>query len=134
MANDAFEKLKSSVNRGITTISVKTSSTLEKSKIRTHIDSLQKDIERIYTSLGESLYMEWLQEEINHAVFTERLEAVKAKKAEIEELNVQLASIDARDSQILGNAEEKNNLVCPKCGTKYDGPVKFCGKCGNKMD
>ena len=134
MANDAFEKLKSSVNRGITTISVKTSSSLEKSKIKTHIDSLQRDIEKIYASLGESLYMEWLQEEINHDVFAERLETVKVKKAEIEELYAQLAAIDERDNQILGNAGEKNSLVCAKCGTKYDSPVKFCGKCGNKMD
>ena len=44
------------------------------------------------------------------------------------------ASIDERDSQILGNAGEKSSLVCAKCGTKYDSPIKFCGECGNKMD
>lgn len=42
MANDAFEKFKKSVNRGITTISIKTSSSLEKSKIKLHMDSLEK--------------------------------------------------------------------------------------------
>ena len=134
MANDAFEKLKTSVNRGITTISVKTSSSLEKSKIKTHIDSLQKDVEKICTSLGESLYLEWLKVEIDHSVFTERLESIHAKKEEINNLKIQLNSIDERDNQILGSAGDKNPLVCSRCGAQFANPVKFCGKCGSKMD
>ena len=134
MANDAFEKFKTSVNRGITTISVKTSSGVEKSKIKTHIDSLQKEIEKIYTSLGESLYLEWLKVDIDHTVFTERLENIRAKKEEIDNLKMQLNSIDDRDNQILGNGGDKNPLVCSRCGAQFTNPVKFCGKCGSKMD
>lgn len=145
MANDAFEKIKSSVNRGITTISVKTSSSIEKTKIKTHIDSLEKEIEKLYANVGEAIYCEWTKGEPNYTAFNDHFELIKQKKAEIENLKVELASIDERDNQILGTAGETkvepkpeasvpNGIVCPKCGAQYANPVRFCGKCGNKME
>ena len=95
---------------------------------------LQKEIEKTYTSLGESLYLEWLKVDIDHAVFTERLENIRAKKEEIDNLKMQLNSIDDRDNQILGNGGDKNPLICSRCGAQFTNPVKFCGKCGSKMD
>jgi hypothetical protein len=44
MAGDAFSKFGDSMSRAITKISVKTSSSLEKSKIKMHIESLTKDV------------------------------------------------------------------------------------------
>ena len=105
MAADAFEKLKSSFNRGITTISVKTSSSLEKSKIKTHIESLTRDIERDIQQIGETAYKIWSDEEKDFTVLNERCAAVKSKKDEIEKLTKELESIDERDNQILGTTE-----------------------------
>lgn len=51
--SDAFDKLRSSLNRGITTISVKTSSSLEKTKLKTHIESLTNDIQKLYSEAGD---------------------------------------------------------------------------------
>lgn len=138
---DAFENLKSAWNRGITTISVKTSSSLEKSKLKTHIESLTKDIEREYSLIGEEAYKLWQESKEYHSVVVTRFETVLAKQQEIAQLNEQLASIDERDSKILGNASapaEKPEDTTPKffcgnCGAQYDAPVKFCRKCGNKM-
>ena len=69
MANDAFEKFKSSVNRGITTISVKTSSTLEKTKIKTHIETLERDINKLFHNLGEAAYEKWVKENLDYSSF-----------------------------------------------------------------
>ena len=141
MANDAFEKLKSSVNRGITTISVKTSSSLEKSKIKTHIETLEKEIERLYRNVGEAMYIKWQQGEVDLALFQESLEAVKQKKQEIEALTKEMQDLDERNNQILGTAneeppqiiKEETKYVCSKCGAQYASSVNFCRKCGNKM-
>ena len=141
MANDAFAKIKSSVNRGITTISVKTSATLEKTKIKTHIETLEKEIEKLYRNIGEMMYMQWVQGEFEGEVPKEGFELVKQKKQMIADLTAELATVDERNNQILGNTADaqvdsiktETKYVCSKCGTQYEVSTNFCRKCGNKM-
>lgn len=135
---DAFENLKSAWNRGITTISVKTTSSLEKSKIKTHIDSLTKDIEKDMLAVGEAAYKIWETGTDDFTALYERYEAIRRKQEEIAHLNEELSAIDARDSQILGTTERPEEVatpkcVCPGCGAQYETPVKFCRKCGTKL-
>ena len=140
MAGDAFQKFKSTVNRGITTISVKTSSTLEKSKIKTHIESLNRDIEKDLTSIGDAAYKIWSSGATDFSGLFAKFENIKSKYKEVEDLTIQLSSIDERDNQILGNTvieEVEDNtpkFICTNCGNQYEVPVKFCRKCGNKME
>lgn len=141
MAGDAFQKLKNSVNKGITTISVKTSSTLEKSKLQLHIESLTKELDKLYRDAGEQAYRAWKTgetspEEISgyFGKIDEHLEAIAGLEAERD-------SIDARDQQILGTKPEEapkpapaaKGVVCPGCGSEYAAPVKFCRKCGRNL-
>lgn len=140
MAGDAFQKFKSSLNRGVTTISVKTSSSLEKAKIKTHIDTIQSEIQQLSLSIGELAYTKWLNNDTDTSQLVEFFISIQQKNGEIEKLNEELSSIDARDNQILGNmaveeaaATTDFAMVCPNCGTGYETPVKFCRKCGTKL-
>ena len=144
MANDVFQKIKSSMNRGITTISVKTSSSLEKTKIKTHIDSLNKEIEKCTYHIGEKAYAIWSNGKDDYSELNGLFESIKQKTQEIEQLNEELSSIDERDSQILGNAktdyqagqqeqESNKGVFCSQCGAFYETPVKFCKQCGNQI-
>lgn len=92
--------------------------------------------------IGEEVYSLWLNGESSNQSLTEKLEAVKQKKAEIEQLSTELASIDDRDNEILGTkaeAEQKPEVVvpqkpcCPNCGSEHDPAAKFCRKCGHKL-
>lgn len=140
MSGEAFQKFKSSVNRGITTISVKTSSTLEKSKIKTHIESLNRDIEKDFIIVGDAAYKIWQNGETDFSGLFAKFEIIKNKYKEVEDLTAQLSSIDERDNQILGNGavekseESKPKYICANCGAQYDVLTKFCRKCGNKME
>lgn len=133
MANDAMSKFKSTLNRGITTINVKTSSSLEKTKIRTHIESLNAEIQRTFFEIGEQTYAAW--EQGTEGDFTEQLSAIREKKEEIERLTQQLTEIDRQNDVILGKAarNQAQELVCPSCGAVYDEPVNFCRKCGSRL-
>ena len=132
---DAFQKLKNSVNRGITTISVKTSSSFEKTTINTHIETVKNEIIKLTSKLGEDVYNGWLNGEESVLAYSETLEEIKLKITEIDNLNGELKRIDERSNSILGvnNKEVAGPCFCPNCGTRYDSPVKFCRKCGNKM-
>lgn len=140
--SDTFQKLKSSVNRGITTISVKSASALEKTKLKTHIDTLNKEIEKDFTTVGLEAYRLWLAGGTDFSSLFAKYESIKNKHEQIDALNKEISSIDERDNQILGNAatsveepaaDKPTRHFCSKCGAPYDAPVKFCRKCGNKM-
>ena len=143
MAGDTFQKFKSSLNRSVTTISVKASSSLEKTKIKTHIESIQGEIQRLTVSIGEGVYAKWSAGESDYTSVLEQLESVKQKNEEIRQLTEELSSIDDRDSQILGSMkaqesaapqpEDETAIFCPSCGARYDSPVRFCRKCGCKI-
>lgn len=136
---DAFQNLKSALNRGITTINVKTSSSLEKSKIKTHIESLTRDIERDISAAGEAAYKLWADNSQDYSSLESYFETIKDRYDDIARLNEQLNAIDDRNNQILGNTAPevrevaRPKFICTNCGAQYENPVKFCRKCGNKM-
>ena len=143
MAGDVFKKIGDSMGRAVTKISVKTSSSLEKSKIKLHIDSLSKDVQKMLTEIGEGVYSLWLSGEGLNQDLLEKMKVVKQKKYEIEKLITELNSIDDRDNEILGTNlenpqndvinEVSNNPCCSNCGTEHDPVAKFCRKCGYKL-
>ena len=146
MAGNAFQKFKSSFNRGVATISVKTSSSLEKVKIKTHIESIEKEIEHLISEIGEKAYEIWETNDNDFSVLGEKCLVVKQKKDEIIQLNEAYNSIDERDGQILGTSVNEENhevketapisnesITCPNCGSVYIQSVKFCKKCGQKL-
>ena len=133
---DVFGKLKSSINRGITTISVKTSSSLEKTKIKTHIDTLEADIQKLIYSAGELSYAIFAGESEDNDKLKTFFETIKQKREEVSELTLELNAIDERDNKILGTNEKEvpaGGCVCSNCGATFDTPMNFCRNCGNKM-
>lgn len=148
MAGDTFEKLKMSVNRGITTISVKTSASMERSRVLAHIDSLDKENKKDYAVIGEEAYGLWESGTQDFSKLYEKFELIKKRKADIEELNGQLLLIEEKNKEILGRMDDtpveavsetanpvvnQEKFFCSNCGEAYDTQVKFCRKCGNKM-
>ncbi len=141
MSNNTFTKLKSSFNKGIATVSIKTSSSLEKVKLKTHIESLKDEILKRESIVGETVFEIWKEDSSTFPMLKKQLEELMEKQQELEQLVMELNSIDERDKQILGTAEyvqqeenvEEEKYVCPKCNAIYEVPIKFCRKCGQKM-
>ena len=142
MAGDAFNKLKSSVNRGVTAINIMTSSSLEKAKIKTHIESINSEIQKLTMIVGESVYGLWVEGKTDCSSLNDVFESIRQKKEEIDKLNEEYEQIDARSSQILGTAqaepaaiavEDAAKVICPSCGAQYGAGAKFCRKCGTKI-
>ena len=139
---DAFEKLKSSFNRSVTAVSVKTSGSLEKAKLKTQIDALTSDVQRMMPALGEAFYLMWQKGDTDYSKLYEHLEVIRQKKEEIVALNAECAAIDQRNNQIIGSAAENvvptgsalvAGNICPNCRSSYPENAKFCRKCGYKL-
>lgn len=134
MAGDALQKFKSSLNRGVTSVSVKAISSLEKSKLKTHIESIETEIQRLTVSVGEAAYQSWASGEKDFGKLEEQCALIQKKREEISQLVAELSSIDERDNQIFGNKTgDTAGIVCPSCGSRYENPVRFCRQCGQQL-
>lgn len=132
MADETLQKFKSSLNRGVTAISVKTSSSLEKMKIKTHIESIQSEVQQSLFAVGEKAYTLWDGEAQDFQELIPMLEAIKAKKEEIVSLQESYDTIDQRDNEILG-ATAAALPTCPNCQVEFPQGTKFCRQCGTKL-
>lgn len=132
MEQNAFDMMKSKINKGITTVSLKTSSSVEKAKINTYIESLNGDIESLKKEMGEKVYKLWEYNQFDLEKLTYELNTIKEKNMKIAELKDQLLAIEDRENDILG----KGVIVgckCAQCGTQYEQKINFCVKCGAKL-
>lgn len=144
MAGDAFSKLKSSINRGMTAINVNTSASMEKARIKTQIETIENEVQRMIGAIGEAMYLMYAKGDHDYAKLDDHLAVIKQKKDEIEALKAEIDAVDERKSQILGSNAQENlevpaapvamvNQQCPGCGTPFQEGAKFCRKCGTKL-
>ena len=80
---DAFEKFKSSINRGVTAINVKTNASLEKAKIKTQIETIQNEVQGMMGAVGEAVFLMWQRGDAEYSKLNNHLEVIRKKKAEI---------------------------------------------------
>lgn len=125
-------------------------------KIKTHIESINAEIERLIYSAGEAAYGVWIQENRDFSALDGILGSIKQKRDEIARLESEYAAIDERDNQILGTSEAAathpanaqapaqtavnapatatdSGVTCPNCGAHYTTPARFCRKCGTQL-
>jgi hypothetical protein len=115
---------------------MKTASSFEKSKLKTHMDSLKSENQRLIVEIGELAYKKWYNHDTDNTELEQLCTTIKENQQTIADLTAQLSAIDDRDNEVLGNKVEKPagpEIVCPNCGAGYEAPVKFCRSCGFKM-
>ena len=139
MANEMVDKIKKSVNQGITNVSVKTASFSEKNKIKGYISSLQNEVKDLYTSLGEGAFQCMRQNLGDFSSLQPQYDLISQKLDEIQSMNQRLQQIEIEDNKILNSVNGNNSVqngseyVCTNCHAKYDQPYKFCKACGSPV-
>lgn len=140
MGIDTTSKWKSSIDRGIAALSIKTSSSLERAKLKTHIDTLNEEIKELKYVVGGLVYEQWVCESQDNEGIQKQLKEIKTKIDEVEKLRQELADLETRERKILGDGKRNfddpdtdEQKFCSQCGTGYSGAVNFCRKCGNKL-
>lgn len=128
--------LKEGFSKGLATINLKTSNFMETNKLKTHITTLETEIEKLKTSVGETLYQLWSKEEISVDECIPLLENIQKKYDTIVELKKEIESLEEKEKEILGSSSgtehvNANQKFCTKCGNPLLDNAKFCTKCGN---
>lgn len=139
-----LEKLKNTFDRGIATVSVKSESMVEMSRIKAQIQNLQRQQAALTTQLGSELYEMWKAGNLDQ----ERIEAVcgeiSACEQGVAEQNRRMEQVRKEEQQLLGvqpvqqqapsaQPSAQQGLFCPSCGMQNSVGAKFCISCGTKI-
>lgn len=129
-----FQKIKSTIDKGVTVVSVKSGTFIEMNKINALIENHQKEINELSENLGKSIYEQWAKEAIDYKMVGTRCAVMKEKYEEIAKLEEQKKQIENEKNQILGeNAQIAGTPTECSCGFKNQTGDRFCGYCGKKL-
>ena len=142
-----LEKLRSTFDRGIATVSVKSESMVEMSRIKSQIQNLQRQQAALTTQLGGEMYEMWKAGEMNRERFQEVCSEIYACEQAIAEQNRRMEQVRAEEQQLLGTPPaaqpaasaqpaaqpQAAGAFCPNCGTQNPDSAKFCVGCGTKL-
>ncbi|MBC7960626.1 MAG: hypothetical protein H7X94_12220 [Vallitaleaceae bacterium] len=137
-----FNKVSKGLNKGASTISIKSSTMMETNKIKGEISSLKKEKTEVFTAVGDKLYNMKREENVNF----EELEVVVARAFEIDgiilEKEAAIAEVLRKQEEALRALGEETSTPAPapeenricSCGAEVGPNTKFCSKCGKKME
>lgn len=133
------EKVGDTVDKGINMSKDSYNKLTEKNRIKKEVTRLNAEINNIFISVGRKLYNEEAENPLFATVFAD----VRAKEAEIAELNRQLSVLDGISAcPVCGENVHKGDPACPKCGALLESKPEtdaavtevFCSQCGAKLN
>lgn len=130
---DFFDKIRDSIDKGITTVSVKSRQLIETQKIRNQIDALDRQRKTAFEELGKSVYDAYTAGgSLDQSLVETKCRAVKGLDDQIIEREKEIANINREaDEQTEGTVRTAHRC---ECGAELPDSAKFCGKCGKGID
>lgn len=123
---ELFDKVKQGVEKGISSVSVKSKEVIESRRINKQIEILREEIKKASGELGESVYS-------MHAENNFTQEPIREKCAAISGLYGQIAGKEVELKQLrLETGEAFGKTYCRKCKAELAESFKFCSQCGEK--
>ncbi len=95
-------KLKDKLDRGIATVSVKSESMVETSRIKSQIQNYQRQQTALITQLGNEMYAMWKAGEMNRERFEQVCKEIYGFEQAIAEQNRRIEQIRVEEQQLLG--------------------------------
>ena len=132
---DFLDKLKRGIDKGVTTVTVKSKEALETTQLRSQVKDLQEEKQRGLEELGSIVYTLYVQGKLE----TEG-ERVRAKCATLAALDQkirdkedEIRQVQLKAQEALGRTPPPSLGVCVCGAPVYEG-TKFCGGCGKKVE
>lgn len=131
-----FDSLKDTFNKGVATVSVKSESLVESSRVKSAISSNQKKLDAELSALGVKFYQCWKAGQEDPALFAEDLARARAIEDEIDALRARLEQIKEEEDKILGSTARpaaQGGAFCTNCGKRLPPGSRFCDECGTPV-
>ena len=134
-----FDKVKSGAGK----VAFEADKVADAKKVEMDIGGLRKQINEIYTTLGEMSYRRYVatnQETPEFLEVCQRILAVEqkiiSKQEELKQINARIWQAPQQQQQSQAPpppTPQQGSKFCPSCGTSVSDTTKFCSNCGAKV-
>ena len=122
-----FDKVKEEIEKGISTVSLKSKEVLESMKIKKEIETLEEKIKTATTELGQIVYSMYTKNKFDQVKIFETCEPIAALSNQLGGKKTELSELHFETGAALGKT------YCSKCKTILAEGAQFCGACGEKV-
>jgi RNA polymerase subunit RPABC4/transcription elongation factor Spt4 len=121
---DLFRKISETVSKGVSTATEKAQQTVEISRLHSQISGKRKEIDKLFTDLGEAVFDAYLAKDLSLAEprVIPACEQVAAIRHEIEDLALRIMRIRNEKECVCGKKVPFDTRFCPSCGHRFPEP------------
>jgi hypothetical protein len=134
-----FDKVKSGAGK----VAFEADKVADAKKVEMDIGGLRKQINEIYTTLGEMSYRRYVATNQETPEFLEVCQRILAvdqkitlKQEELKQINARIWQAPQQQQQSQASPPpppQQGSKFCPSCGTSVSDTTKFCSNCGAKV-
>lgn len=134
MAN-FFEKMVAGIDKGVTSMKDGSKTLVDKARLNTQIQEIQKNKKTMFTNLGELVYNLQVSGVIDIEQCRGMCNEVTSFDAQIEQLQKQVEELEMRKvaPTYTAPATVAGGVACPNCSTVNEPGAKFCAGCGSPI-
>lgn len=141
-----FDKVKESLDKGVTAASVKSKEMLETQQVKSKLGGFQDQKRAALETLGKEVYDMMVAGGLDPEPLRARVEEITSLDQQIAEKEQELEHIRMRAEEALKGgagaapapaptaAPAAGTKFCPSCGGQVAGGAKFCPGCGSKVE
>lgn len=132
-----FDSIKDTLNKGVATVSVKSESLVESSRVKSAISVAQKKLDGGLADLGAKFYQLVKDGQAEAGALGAEVAQLQGVEKELQELQARLGQIKEEESKLLGGvgtarpaAAVPGGSFCTSCGKALAPGARFCDECG----
>lgn len=129
--SDFFNNFKKNLDKGMATVSVKSTTALEVNKLKQHLRTLTTTMEHRKVELGTIVYNMYLNNKFDESKYGEICEEIKLLEEQCKEKEAEIEGIKKESEEILG--KNLGPVRC-ECGASIEPGMVFCVECGKKVN
>ncbi len=137
-----FDKVKESLDKGVTAASVRSKEMLETQQVKSKLGGFQDQKRSALEVLGKEVYDMMAVGGLDPEPLRARVEEITSLDQQIAEKEQELEQIRVRAEEALKGggaaasaaAPAAGTKFCPSCGGQVAGGAKFCPGCGSKVE
>jgi len=134
---DFLDKLKQGLEKGVTTVSVKSKELLDTNRVKSQIADLERQQRDALTELGTRVCVMLDAGHLDEAVLRSARATISGLEQQIATKQEALVRIHMEAQEALNAGPSQKDAAagahCTSCGAALAPGVKFCGSCGSKV-
>jgi hypothetical protein len=125
---ELFDKVKQGVEKGISSVGIKSKEVIESRKINKQIDTIQEQIKTEITELGHLVYTMSVQNNFEQEPVSQKCAAISGLYDQIKAREEELQQLHLETGEAFGK------IYCRKCRAELAESFKFCSQCGESLE